>query len=44
MSNAYKDYHMTALVPRQREWTFRRVVASLQEVANAWEKATTCLY
>ena len=29
VSNSYKDYHMTSIIPRQREWTFRRIVAEL---------------
>ena len=29
VSNSYKDYHMTSIIPRQREWTFRRIVVLL---------------
>ncbi|HEY5002930.1 MAG TPA: hypothetical protein VII61_07250 [Ktedonobacteraceae bacterium] len=33
MSNSYKDYHMTTIVPRQREWTFR-LLTQISEVGT----------
>jgi len=33
VSNSYKDYHMTTIVPRQREWTFR-LLTQISEVGT----------